>query len=317
MIFGKSESCMSDYNPIIEGNVFDIQDFAVADGPGIRTVVFMKQCPLRCDWCSNPESQNSEKQILYYRKLCADCGKCIEICPKNAIMTDQRFGLLTIRDKCTGCGICEQHCFYDARKLIGKQVSVASLLQTVLKNSAFYSNSEGGVTISGGEPFCQAEFVTEFLKALKKSNVHSAVETSGFTDWKNMEMVLPYIDTFFYDIKHVDEQIHIRAAGVSNKIILENLNRLVKLYRGELVVRIPFIPGFNGDEESQRQIFSYLHPYSGKIRIEIVPYHRFGKLKYDGLGLIYKYAELEPVKKTNLLYLIDIGNEYGLNVTVS
>jgi pyruvate formate lyase activating enzyme len=299
------------------GNIYDIKRFTAHDGPGIRSLVFFKGCPLRCRWCANPESQQFSSQLMFYKNKCAGCGKCIAVCPNAAVLRDETFGFIAEGSKCNACGICAEACLYGAREIIGKMYTVEEVLSAVLKDSMHYDNSGGGVTLTGGEPFMQPEFIFGLLKALKAYSVNIAVETSGYTKWEYIERALPYIDLIYFDLKHIDGEAHKEYTGVSAEPILRNLKKLNSgLYNGELVIRVPFIPGVNSSDEVQSHIFSYLSGLKSVERVEIMPYHRLGSSKYEGLGLQYGLKCVEPVEKDGLKYLTDMGKRFGLKVQV-
>jgi pyruvate formate lyase activating enzyme len=302
---------------VIKGTIFNIERFATGDGPGIRTLVFLKGCPLSCKWCSNPESQKTEPEIIYYQNKCSGCKKCLESCPEKAISHDQKLGFIVDRKKCTACGKCVEVCYYDARDLSGKQMTVFEIIEIINKDKKYYDNSGGGVTLSGGEPLLQPEFTRELLRACKKRRIHTALETSGFSSWEHFKSIIPYLDLIFFDFKHIDSESHYNYTGVRNEKILKNLENLDdKFTWGDIIVRIPFIPGFNSNNETQRQMFKYIGRFKNIKRIEIMPYHRLGILKYSGLGRDYDLPELKMVHKSELNHLINIGQTCGIKVKI-
>lgn len=298
------------------GRVFDIKRGATGDGPGLRTLVFLKGCPLRCRWCANPESQSVKPQVMYYPKLCVDCGKCVAACPTHAIRSDERFGLVTDEAACTACGLCEEACLYGARKLMGREMSVSDVMETVRRDKAHYINSGGGVTVSGGEPLMQPDFILALLKACKQDGIHTAMETCGYASWESLAAVLPYLDLIFYDLKIVDAKDHKEATGRDNARILENLKKLNMAYGGEIIVRIPYIPGYNDDIKTQEGIYRYVGCLKRVNRIEIMPYHRLGESKYTGLGREYALSGVPQVKKQDITHLIQLGEQCGVPVQI-
>lgn len=249
------------------GRVFDVQRTSFADGPGIRTTVFFKGCNLRC-WCHNPESQSPETQLLIAENVCCNCGACRTVCPHRLKTCDQ-------------CGRCTLYCPTQARRLCGRTVSAGELLAEIGKDKAFYDNSGGGVTFSGGECLLQADFLCELLKRCKAAGIHTAVDTAGNVSWKSFESVLPFTDLFLYDIKALTPALHREGTGVSNKRILENLRHLSG--RANLIVRIPVIGGFNDSETEMRAIAAFLHTID-TTAVELLPYHTAGVHKYAELG---------------------------------
>ncbi len=248
--------------------IFDIQRNSFVDGPGIRTTVFFKGCNLRCKWCHNPESQSFEKQMMFYKDKCTGCGKCREVCPNHL-------------KKCDFCGKCELYCPAEARKICGREYTSDEVLAEVIKDKAFYDNSGGGVTFSGGECMLQLDFLCEILKKCKSEGIHTAVDTAGNVPWKSFEKILPFTDLFLYDIKAFGAELHRKGTGVSNELILENLKNLSG--RADIIVRIPVIGGYNDNDEEIRQIADFLKQIK-IIKAELLPYHAMGEHKYTALG---------------------------------
>lgn len=296
-------------------NVFDIERFATKDGPGIRTLVFMKGCPLACHWCANPESQVSRSEVIYYADRCAGCGRCLKICPQGAISRDDKYGLLTSVEKCSLCGLCVDECYRAARKILGKQFTVSELLSEILKDEPFYLTSGGGVTFSGGEPLLQAEFISDVSKACRARGIHVAIETCGFVPWKNFQTLLPQLDLIFYDLKHTDAQKHRQATGVDNKKILENLLELAKSF-DNLTVRIPVVPGFNDTLEEFEKMFEFLAKLKKLQSVELLPYHRLGSSKYKGLGRNYLLEGVSALTPNDLSSFLEAGKKRSLPVRI-
>lgn len=260
-----------------EGIVFDMQRFSIHDGPGIRTLVFLKGCPLHCKWCSNPESQRFRPELLFQPEKCIGCQACLEICPHQAVSLDE--GQLAFhRDLCQECGACCQVCYAEARIVKGTSMTVDQVLEEVLKDAAFYANSGGGMTLGGGEPLAQADFAAAILQAAKAKEVHTAVETAGHVPWDNFEKVLPYTDLFLYDLKHMDPKTHRQWIGQNNQLILSNLERLRQRTRN-IILRTPVIPGFN-DNEADIAAIARQGRLLGIHELHLLPFHRFGEGKY-------------------------------------
>lgn len=301
----------------ITGSVFDIKRFATADGPGIRGLVFLKGCPLHCKWCSNPESQDPRPVLMYHRTKCVGCGVCIAVCPTHAIQRDATFGLITNHDECMRCGRCIDACLYGARELVGREVSIGSVMAVLRRDRLYYDNSGGGVTLTGGEPLAQCAFARELLAACQRENIHTAIETSGFAPWKHLESMLPFVDLLFYDLKHIDPEAHHAGSGASNEQILDNLKRVTTVFTsGEIVIRIPYIPGFNDADEVQESMYRLVSGLPNVRRIEVMPYHRFGMAKYSGLGREYSLAGIAPVHGGDIARLVKLGTLCGANVQV-
>lgn len=297
------------------GVVFSIERYALQDGPGIRTLVFLKGCPLNCKWCANPESQIFTPQILYFRNKCASCGRCIELCPQDAIQIDDEFGLVTNPDRCTLCGICIDACYYGAREMSGEEMEVSEVLAVIERDRMFYDMTGGGVTLSGGEPLLQTGFVRELTRECRERGIHTAIETTLFSDIEVIKRAIEFIDLVFVDIKHMDSQVHEQFTGVRNERILENI-RMVDSMGKEFIIRVPFVPGFNDDDATQRSIYEWASNLENLKWIEILPYHRLGMTKYLGLGRFYPMGDLNPVSKQSLSYLKAMGAEFGVEIRI-
>ena len=247
--------------------ITDIKRFAVHDGDGIRTTVFFKGCPLKCLWCHNPESISFEPQTAFYKNKCVGCGECSK---KD----------FTIND-----------CLGEAQIYYGKEITIDALLSQLLEDRDFYETSGGGVTLSGGECLCQAVFCAELLKRLKEEGIHTAVDTCGFVSKKAIDQVLPYTDIFLYDIKAIDEQVHIKCTGQSNKLILENV-KYIDSFGKNIEIRIPFVPNFNNGEI--RKIADFLHSLKNVKTVKVLPYHNYAGSKYEALNIKNTLPEILP-----------------------
>ncbi|RKX81611.1 MAG: glycyl-radical enzyme activating protein [Spirochaetes bacterium] len=293
--------------------VFDIERYATDDGPGIRSVVFFKGCNLRCSWCQNPESHLSHPQIMYNRKQCTSCGRCMAACPADAIHNDELFGFITDPDKCIQCGACVDVCYTDARKIVGRRMLLDEIMEELKKDTDYYKDSGGGVTFSGGEPLLQADAVSVLAQKCKNEGFHTALETAGYLPWQTFEQILPLIDLLYFDLKHIDSDIHRSFTGVPIELILDNI-RLAGELQENMVVRIPVIPGFNDSLEIQRRMMKYLSEETAVTQVELLPFHRFGSGKYDGLGIPYAMKDVENLSKSDCEQFAEIGRQLGLNV---
>lgn len=267
-----------------KGLIFDIERNAFVDGPGIRTVVFFKGCPLRCKWCHNPESQAAIPQLMYTKTFCIGCGSCLSACPKQAI-TATANGLQVNRDTCNLCGECVGVCYAKCWSIIGEWMSVEEVVEQVLKNSVYYQFSEGGVTISGGEPLFQAEFLINLLRRLKEEGINVALDTSGYATWETLKQVVPYTDLLLYDLKHLNSAVHMKLTSVPNELILDNLRSLVNMQK-KVLIRIPIVPGLNDSADNIKSIASFIAEQVPKVEgVELLPFTRLGASKYQRLGL--------------------------------
>ncbi|MFW9822445.1 MAG: glycyl-radical enzyme activating protein [Candidatus Thorarchaeota archaeon] len=301
--------------PMRKGFIYDLQRFAIHDGPGIRTLVYMKGCPLKCLWCSSPHTQNPKPEIMRNEVNCKMCGKCIEVCPDHLITTTDENEIKFDRDRCTICGQCVETCPNQALKLIGYHVTFEELFKEVNKDSPFYRRSNGGVTVGGGEPTMQIDFVTAFLKRCKQTFINTAIETCGYVKWGKMEDLLRYVDLVYMDIKHMDPEIHKDLTGVSNKIILENAKKISKIK--SMIIRIPVIPGYNDSDENLKATAKFAIDLGENIkRLELLPYHKFGTQIYVRIGMEYKLPDVEPPSEELMLHLKEIVESCGLKAQI-
>lgn len=283
----------------VKGLVFDIQRSSTVDGPGIRTVVFLKGCPLKCVWCQNPESQKFFPEIRWHSEKCIGCRKCIESCPNSAISLKGDI-LLTDRELCTNCGTCAGICFAQARELCGKYMTACEVYEIVKRDNIFYINTGGGVTVSGGEPTSQADFLIELFRKCKKDNIHTALDTCGYTEWKILRKILEYTDLVLFDLKQMDNEMHYEYTGVHLDKIQGNLKN-IDCSGKPIWIRIPVIPGCNDDEENIEKSAQFLAELNNLKRLDLLPYHSYGRQKYPMLDRVYKLSMVKSpsIKKMN------------------
>lgn len=290
--------CKMNQLPTEEGIVFNIQKFSINDGPGIRTTVFLKGCPLRCRWCANPESQSPRIQVLWDSRQCCHCHHCLAICPEQALsLCGGRIRLAM--DKCSGCQKCVAECPAKALTAEGQKKSVEEILQICLQDRDFYEESQGGVTLSGGEVLSSPDFAVALLQALQAAGIHTALETSGCAPAALFERVARCADLLLFDMKHWDPQKHIDGTGVSNELPLWNMKAAFS--RGwDILPRIPVIPGYN-DQLIDAAGFSQRLKEVGAPRVQLLPFHQFGQNKYHLLGREYAYENVPALHKEDLL----------------
>lgn len=294
----------------------NFQDFVVHDGPGLRVLVFLRGCPLRCRWCQNPESLELLPQIEFRKSRCLGCQRCAEICPiPGAILQDEEQRI--DRSKCIKCMACVDDCLGKALKKVGEQISVEQVLKKILPYKPFFDHSDkGGITLSGGEPTFQPEFTLRLLKSCREMGIHTAMETCGYMNYKKLLEIVQNVDVLIYDIKHMDEATHIKSTGRSNRLILDNLRRLCKEDKKEIVVHIPLICGFNDDDENIRKTAKFISSLKKIKHVDLLPFNDLASEKYRAMGLDWEYSKVKRQPPEQLAKLREIVESYGLEVTI-
>lgn len=306
----------------IYGVITNIQVYSLHDGPGVRTLVFLKGCPLRCEWCCNPECERPDIEVEFNNSKCIRCGECLKICGRKAINPDLKLksGFKINKDLCNESGDCVGVCPTDALSFVGKAVSVDEVLEKVKKDRIFYLTSQGGLTISGGEPLYQFEFTRELLKRSFNDNIDTAIETCGYAPWKYFEQILPYLNLVLYDIKHMDPVKHKQMTGVSNRLILSNLKKLSRS-GVPIVIRLPLIPQFNLKQGNITKTAKFISSLENVIEVNLMLFHQLGKNKYNRLCREYSLKELKTLDSDaegvgKIRVIKSTLEAYGLNVTV-
>lgn len=297
--------------------IFNLQRYTVHDGPGIRTTVFFKGCPLSCRWCSNPEGAMPAPQIILRRDKCIGCGRCVQTCNQNAIsqQTDSKRGRVQINwAKCNQCLECVSVCPSQALSIVGTKISLEDIVKEVSSDSMFYRNSGGGVTASGGEPLYQWKFVKEMFKRLQTKGIHTALDTCGYAPWEVLKEVLPYTDLVLYDLKHMDSKTHKALTGKDNSLILTNAEKTARIV--ETWFRIPLIPGYNDTEKNIKELAAFAVSSQVK-KVSLLIFHEFGKHKYEQIGKKYLLKIKKPDDDKWIKNIKDIIETYGIKVSVN
>ena len=296
------------------GFIFDIKRYAIHDGPGIRTTVFMKGCPLFCQWCHNPEGVDPAPFWTYRQERCIRCGACAETCPEQALALDPE-GIVPAEALCHRCFSCTEVCPAEAREQVGRKVTAVELLVEIQKDIPFYDTSGGGVTFSGGEPLMQAEFLIELLGLCGGEQIHRAVDTSGYASPEILTAVAAHTDLFLYDLKMMDSAKHEKYTGVSNRLILDNLELLARRGVG-LMIRLPLIPGVNDDADNLDQTGAFLNRLPGIKKVDVLPYHDFQKNKYIRFGMDYGGMDTTMPSREMLSRARKHLESFGLEVAI-
>lgn len=297
------------------GVVVRIQRFSLDDGPGIRTTVFLKGCPLACQWCSNPETQNPQVEIIWSKNLCdPECDDCIASCGKKALRRIE--GEIHVDPiRCTLCGRCIEACRKKALSKVGELCTVSSVVKEVKKDKAFYEKSGGGVTISGGEPLHQAEFAREIAQRCFDDGISVALDTCGFADWASFAGIAPFVNLYLFDIKHMDAVAHKELTGVDNTVILGNLGRISDLGT-PIILRMPVIPGINDSDENLEALADLARRTKNVTCVHLLPYHKLGVGKYESLGLKYPLSDLHEPSREYMVRVLDKMKRPGMCIKI-
>lgn len=302
----------------LSGTIFNIQRFSTEDGPGIRTTVFFKGCPLRCLWCSNPESQLPIKQIAHRDSLCNGCESCIKVCSMEAICLRPSNGDFTIkinRNKCNNCGECIEVCKAGALQFYGQSLTVDEIFTEVKKDIGYYLKSQGGITASGGEPLEQADFVAELFQRCRSIGIHTALDTCGYFAPSALNKISDKVDLVLFDIKLINRQQHKQFTGKYNDIILKNAH-LIASKGIQMIIRIPLIPNFNDSEDNLNEIAHFVSGLDNTPSVVLLPYHRFGENKYKMLDMDYQLINVMHLNEKRISKCQEIIKRYGLDCTV-
>jgi pyruvate formate lyase activating enzyme len=306
--------------------VTDIQRYAVNDGPGFRTNVFLKGCSLRCAWCHNPETINKEREVYWKRRLCVQCGACLNACPRDAInapippeeaQSEGSTYQKIIRERCDLCMKCVDACQFGALEIVGKPMTTESILDEVEQDRPFYDRTGGGMTVSGGEPTAHPAFTGKLLDDARKRGLHVCIDTSGFCTWETLKSLVEKVDIVLYDIKHIDSSEHERMCGAGNELILDNLRKLLELTDKEVWIRMPILEGFNDSIDYHKRAIEFLKSLPRKpARIDLLPFHNWCENKYDWLGTNWPLRNIQALEPLRLEIMKDLYEANDFVATV-
>jgi pyruvate formate lyase activating enzyme len=300
--------------------IFDLTRYMIEDGPGIRTNIFFKGCPLHCKWCSNPFGLSAIPQIAYNQRKCVQCGACVDVCPEKACsLVEDR--IVTDRNRCTACGKCEKACLFGARILVGKSYSPIEIINEISRDMTFYRRNSGGVTLSGGEPLMQWEVAEEILRLCKQRMIDRAIETSAFASWEQLKRVIALCNHIFVDLKHIDSDEHHRLTGVHNELIIDNIRGISKYIADHdgcsMILRLPVVPGLNNDENTMVKTARFISGLHRGIKVNLLPYHKLGSNKYEMIDRTYQISYLDSGEKATLYRYKDIIELHASNCSCS
>ena len=304
----------AEMKPSNTGIIFSIKKYSIHDGPGIRTTIFFKGCPLNCWWCHNPEGISPERELYIWDDKCIGCGDCLKICPTGAI-SQINDSIQTDMKKCTLCGQCVETCPTEAREIIGNKITVSQLMEEMGKDTIFYDNSGGGVTFSGGEPLTQPLFLFALLQECKRQKIHTAVDTSGYISTETLIEISKSVDLFLYDIKFIDNFKHKKYTGVSNKIILKNLKELSSINK-KIIIRIPIVPGINDNDKNIIEIGEFVASLKNVNQVDILPFHNIGVEKYKKFGMNYRLADVQYSSENRIAEIENQLKKYRFKVVI-
>jgi pyruvate formate lyase activating enzyme len=299
----------------VKGRIFNIQRFSTEDGPGIRTTVFLKGCPLVCPWCANPESQLPLPEVAHSDTLCDHCGRCVEVCDRRAVALNPAGGIQINRQLCDNCAKCVAVCGPRALRVLGQEYTVDEVFREIKKDEAYYRNSGGGVTCSGGEPLTQARFVATLFRRCHEAGLHTTLDTCGSAPRRALQRVLEYTDLVLFDLKLMDRAAHVAIAGQSNRQILHNFRYVVE--KGvRLIARVPLIPGVTDSDENISAIAGFVRTFDAGIPVNVLPYHRYGMNKYQMLDRTYQPGDMKPPAEEKVAKIVERFESLGLECEV-